>query len=35
MMAHDISVYGPLLAQQRRKDLEGDYPSFLAILRGK
>ncbi len=35
MMAHDLSIYGPLLAQQRRKDLEADYPSFLAILRGK
>ena len=30
MFAHDLSVYGRLLAQQRRADLAGTAPGFLA-----
>lgn len=30
MFAHDLSVYGRLLAQQRRADLAGRAPGFLA-----
>jgi FMN reductase len=30
MMAHDIAVYGRLLAVQRRADLAGTAPSFMA-----
>ena len=35
MFARDLRVYGTLLAQQRRVDLEGIEPSFLARLRKK
>ena len=35
MFARDIRVYGALLAQQRRADLEGADISFLARLRKK
>lgn len=35
MFARDIRVYGTLLAQQRRADLEGTDASFLARLRKK
>lgn len=35
MFARDIRVYGALLAQQRRADLEGTDPGFLARLRKK
>lgn len=34
MMARDIRVYGALLARQRRLDLAGSDPGFLARLRG-
>jgi FMN reductase len=30
MMARDIAVYGALLARQRREDLAGNQPGFLA-----
>ena len=30
MFAHDLSVYGRLLAQQRRADLAGTEPGFMA-----
>jgi FMN reductase len=30
MMIHDLRVYGPLIAQQRRRDLAGTEPGFLA-----
>ena len=30
MMAHDVAVYGRLLAHQRRTDLAGNAPGFLA-----
>ena len=33
MAARDIRVYGALLAQQRRDDLAGTEPGFLARLR--
>ena len=33
MMAHDIAVYGPLLARQRAVDLAGTDPGFMAKLR--
>ncbi len=33
MMIRDVRVYGTLLAQQRRADLAGKEPSFLARLR--
>jgi NAD(P)H-dependent FMN reductase len=35
MMAHDIAVYGAVLAKQRRADLGGTDPSFLARHRPK
>ena len=35
MFARDVRVYGTLLAQQRRADLEGSEPCFLARLRTK
>jgi len=35
MFARDVRIYGALLAQQRRADLEGIEPSFLARLRKK
>ena len=35
MFARDIRVYGTLLAQQRRADLAGTEPSFMARLRNK
>ncbi len=35
MFARDVRVYGTLLAHQRRADLEGIEPSFLARLRTK
>ena len=35
MFARDVRVYGTLLAQQRRADLEGAEPCFLARLRKK
>jgi len=34
MFVHDIRVYGGLLAQQRRLDLIGTEPGFLARMRG-
>jgi FMN reductase len=33
MLAHDTRVYGQLLARQRRADLAGTEPGFLARLR--
>ncbi|MCX8091092.1 MAG: NAD(P)H-dependent oxidoreductase [Verrucomicrobiae bacterium] len=33
MMARDVRVYGSLLAQQRRADLAGNEPGFMARLR--
>ncbi len=33
MLAHDMKVYTDLLAKQRQADIDGDAPSFLAILR--
>jgi FMN reductase len=33
MLAHDVRVYGQLLACQRRADLAGTEPGFLAKLR--
>ncbi len=33
MLAHDVHVYGGLLAAQRRADLAGTDPGFLARLR--
>jgi NAD(P)H-dependent FMN reductase len=35
MMAHDIAVYGSVLAKQRRTDLAGSDPTFLARHRTK
>ena len=35
MMARDLRVYGQLLAQQRRADLHGSEPGFLAKMRVK
>ena len=35
MFAHDIRVYGRVLAQQRRADLAGTEPGFLAKHRPK
>jgi FMN reductase len=35
MMAHDIAVYGNVLAQQRNADLAGSDPTFLARHRTK
>jgi FMN reductase len=35
MMAHDIAVYGKVLAQQRKSDLAGSDPTFLARHRAK
>lgn len=35
MMAHDIAVYGKVLAQQRKADLAGSDPTFLARHRAK
>jgi NAD(P)H-dependent FMN reductase len=35
MFAHDIRVYGEVLAQQRRADLAGNEPGFLARYRKK
>jgi NAD(P)H-dependent FMN reductase len=35
MMAHDIRMYGQLLANQRRADLAGSAPGFLARYRKK
>lgn len=35
MMAHDITVYGNVLAQQRKADLAGKDPTFLARHRQK
>src|SRR3989454_10543492 len=33
MLVHDVRVYGDLLAQQRRADLAGREPGFMARLR--
>jgi hypothetical protein len=33
MLVHDLRVYGELLARQRRADLAGTGPGFLARLR--
>lgn len=33
MLVHDVRVYGELLARQRRSDLAGTDPGFLAKLR--
>jgi NAD(P)H-dependent FMN reductase len=33
MLVHDVRVYGGLLAQQRRADLAGSDPGFMARLR--
>jgi FMN reductase len=30
MLARDLAVYGALLAEQRRRDLNGTEPGFLA-----
>jgi NAD(P)H-dependent FMN reductase len=35
MFAHDVRVYGRVLAQQRRADLAGTEPGFLAKHRAK
>lgn len=35
MMVHDVSVYGRLLAEQRKLDLAGTDPGFLARYRPK
>jgi hypothetical protein len=35
MMVHDIAVYGKVLAQQRKSDLAGSDPTFLARHRTK
>jgi NAD(P)H-dependent FMN reductase len=35
MFAHDVRVYGRVLAQQRRDDLAGTEPGFLAKHRAK
>ena len=35
MFAHDIRVYGKVLAQQRRADLSGTEPGFMARYRAK
>lgn len=35
MMAHDIAVYGAVLAKQRKADLAGSNPTFLARHRVK
>jgi FMN reductase len=34
MLARDLRIYGELLAAQRRKDLAGNEPGFLARYRG-
>jgi hypothetical protein len=33
MLIHDLQVYGLVLRQQRRADLSGVYPGFLARMR--
>jgi len=33
MMIRDVQVYGSLLASQRKTDLSGEDPTFMAILR--
>jgi azobenzene reductase len=33
MLVHDLQVYGLVLRQQRRADLSGVYPGFLARMR--
>ena len=33
MFLRDVRVYGQLLAEQRRKDLAGSEPGFLARMR--
>lgn len=33
MLVHDLQVYGLVLRQQRRADLSGTYPGFLARMR--
>jgi NAD(P)H-dependent FMN reductase len=35
MMVHDIKSYGQLLAEQRRRDLNGNEPGFMAKHRTK
>jgi NAD(P)H-dependent FMN reductase len=35
MLAHDVRVYGQVLAAQRRADLDGSSPSFMARYRAK
>jgi FMN reductase len=34
MMIRDVRVYGELLTRQRRADLAGSDPGFMARLRG-
>lgn len=34
MMAHDIAVYGAVITAQRKADLQGNQPGFLAHHRG-
>ncbi|SVA83774.1 uncharacterized protein METZ01_LOCUS136628, partial [marine metagenome] len=33
MMMRDVQVYGSLLANQRKTDLSGEDPTFMAMLR--
>jgi hypothetical protein len=33
MMVHDVRVYGEVLARQRRADLAGNNPGFMARWR--
>lgn len=35
MLVHDLQVYGLVLRQQRRADLSGVYPGFLARMRAE
>jgi hypothetical protein len=35
MLVRDIRVYGALLAEQRRQDLAGEEPGFMARYRPK
>ncbi len=35
MFAHDVRVYGQVIAQQRRADLDGSEPGFMARHRAK
>lgn len=35
MMAHDMVAYAAVIKTQRDRDLAGDHPTFMAVIRGK